>query len=208
MKRSLARALVVATIAGSTLTGCISPRSFVDPSVPKVAYEDLRKRSEPLRLKVAVEFQRNGTHLPRADAALRDHAERTLRATGLVQPVEAQEVGDISITVNNLGDVGQAAAKGFGTGLTFGLVGSTVMDAYEMTVVMTVNGRQIRRSAVKHALYTAIGNTTLPEGVETVPPGVAFGKVVEQLLLRTLRDMQRSGELSAVQVLPALRRAS
>ena len=208
MKRSLACALVVATIAGSTLTGCISPRSFVDPSMPKVAYEDLRKRSEPLRLKVAVEFQRNGTHLPRVDAALRDHAERTLRATGLVQPVEAQEVGDISITVNNLGDVGQAAAKGFGTGLTFGLVGSTVMDAYEMTVVMTVNGRQIRRSAVKHALYTAIGNTTLPEGVETVPPGVAFGKVVEQLLLRTLRDMQRSDELSAVQVLPALRRAS
>lgn len=193
------RVLLVATAVA--LSGCISSRSFVDPSAPKVAYEDLRKRSEPLRLVVAVEFQRNGVHLPKVDTTLRDQVERTLRATGLVTPVAAQSAGNISVTVNNLGDLGQAAAKGFGTGLTFGLVGSTVMDAYEMTVAMTVNGREIRRTAVKHALYTAIGNTTLPDGVEAVPINVAFGKVVEQMLLRTLKDMQASGELSAVRVL-------
>ena len=54
------RTLVAVVLCSSALIGCVSPRSFVDPSVPKLSYEDLRKRAEPLKLKVDVEFQRNG----------------------------------------------------------------------------------------------------------------------------------------------------
>jgi len=49
---------------------------------------------------------------------------------------------------------------------------------------------------VKHALYTAMGNATLPPGVEAIPVNVAFVRVLEQMLLRALADMQRAGELS------------
>ncbi|MCF3696715.1 hypothetical protein L2E31_25160, partial [Salmonella enterica subsp. enterica serovar Weltevreden] len=51
------------------------------------------------------------------------------------------------------------------------------------------------RSAIKHAIFTAIGNTSLPEGIEAVPINVAFGRVLEQMLLRALQDLQRSGDL-------------
>ena len=40
------------TIACLALSGCISFKSFVDPTYPKVAYEDLKKQKEPLRLMV------------------------------------------------------------------------------------------------------------------------------------------------------------
>jgi hypothetical protein len=49
---------------------------------------------------------------------------------------------------------------------------------------------------MKHALHTAIGNTTIPDGIETMPPNVAFERVLEQLILRALRDMQSAGELT------------
>ena len=199
------RRLVIAILSCTALAGCISPKSFVDPAAPKVAYEDLHKRPEPLKLVLSVEFQRNGKPLPKADSTLRDNAERVLRASGIITPVAAADAaasaGTIQVTVNNIADVGGAAAKGFGTGLTFGLVGSTVMDAYELSMTITANGKTVTRSAIKDSFYTAIGNATLPPNVELVPPNVAFGRVLERMLLKALIDMQKTGELAG---LPAL----
>lgn len=197
------RIVLAATLSCLALTGCISSKSFVDPSVQKLSYDDLTKKAEPLKLKLSVEFQRNGVPYPRADSTLKDSTERVLRGTGVITPAESQTVGEIKVTVNNIADTGSAAAKGFGTGLTFGLAGSTVMDAYEMTISITANGKTINRTAIKHALFTAIGNTSLPPGIETVPPNVAFGRVLEQMILRALQDMQAAGELTySIQPLP------
>jgi hypothetical protein len=178
------------------ISGCIAPKSFVDPSVQKVSYEQVKKTSEPLRLKLIVEFQRNGEHLPKADSTLKDNTERILRGTGVIIPVEERSVGEIHVTVNNTGDTGSAAAKGIGTGLTLGLVGSTVMDAYELTLSISVNGQTTTKSQIKHAMYTAIGNTTLPPEVETVPINVGFQRVLEQMILRALIEMQQDGSLT------------
>ncbi len=189
------RSLIAAGLSVLLLSACVNPRSFVDPGQPKLTYEALNKRSEPLKLKLTVQFQRNGDPLPRADSTLRDNTERILRGTGVVTPVENGQEGEIKVVVNNIADTGQAAAKGFGSGLTFGLVGTTVMDAYEMSVTITANGKTVTRTAIKHAIFTAIGNTSLPEGIEAVPINVAFGRVLEQMLLRALQDLQRSGDL-------------
>jgi hypothetical protein len=110
-----------------------------------------------------------------------------------VEPVD----GEITIVCNNVGDLGPAAVKGIGIGLTFGAIGNTVTDGYELSVsIKTKDGKSISRSEIKHALHTAIGNTSVPEGVETVLPNVAFERVLEQMLLKAIRDMQESGELT------------
>lgn len=190
------RTLFAVAVACTALAGCVSPQSFLDPSVPRISYADLGKRAEPLKLKLSVEFQRNGEAYPRVDPVLKDNAQRILRSTGLIVPTDSDPAGSIRIVVNNFGDLGDARAKGIKTGLTLGLAGSTVMDGYEMTVSITANGKTATRTAIKHALYTAIGNTTLPSGVEAVPPTVAFDRVLEQMLLRALQDMQKAGELT------------
>lgn len=190
--------LLIVLITSVALTGCVSPKSFLDTSFPKMSYEDIKKRGEPLRLKLSVEFQRNGQAFPRADSILRDNAERILRGSGIVTPVTDQGEGEIKVVVNNIADLGSAAAKGFGTGLTFGLVGTTVSDAYELSLTITAQGKTINRHSIKHAFHTAIGNSTIPQGLEVIDPSTAFARVLEQMLLRALQDMQKSGELSGL----------
>lgn len=183
--------------AALLLTGCISSKSFVDPTYPKVTYEQLQRRAAPLRLSLTSQFQRNGEPFPRADPILKDNADRVLRASGVVLPVTDKADGQMRIVVNNIADSAAAGAKGFGTGLTFGLVGTTVTDAYEMTVAITVGDKTFTRTAVKHAIHTAIGNTSVPPGLETLPLQVAFERVLEQMIIRVLKEYQLGTEGAA-----------
>jgi hypothetical protein len=185
---------LIAVVASALLfTGCISSKSFVDPTYPKVTYEQLQRRPAPLKLTLTTQFQRNGEAFPRADPTLRDNVERVLRASGVIVPTAEGSEGVVRITVNNIADMGAAAGKGFGTGLTFGLVGSTVTDAYEMSVTIVVGNNTFARTSVRHALHTAIGNTPIPAGLDAVAPQVAFERVLEQMLLRVLKEYQSGG---------------
>ncbi|MBK9615572.1 MAG: hypothetical protein IPO35_08645 [Uliginosibacterium sp.] len=197
-------------LCSSFIIGCAGPKSmsFVDPSYPKLSYEQVKRKTEPLPLALSAEFQRNGKHLEAADSTLRDETARVLRAAGVIVPTAENSRGSIKVVVNNIADLDSARAKGFGTGLTFGLAGTTVTDAYEMDVVITIGGKTIERRAIKHELHTAIGNTTLPQGIETVPPSTGFGRIVEQMLLRALRDMQLSGELALMRLPEPVRLAA
>jgi hypothetical protein len=186
--------VISAVILG--LVGCASPKSFVDPSFPKVGYGELKKQSSPLHLKLNVEFQRNGEHMSKVDKTLQTNAETVLNKTGLVIPSADGTDGEIKVVVNNIADLAKARALGFRTGLTFGLAGTTVTDAYEMSITITAKGKTISRSGIKHELHTAIGKTTLPADLEIMTPDAAFEKVFEQMLLRALQDMQKTGELS------------
>jgi hypothetical protein len=190
--------IIIAACLCFILSGCFPPKSFVDPTVPKLSYDNLKKRQDQLRLKVIAEFQRNGEAFPRLNVSLKDNTERILRGTGVIAPVgdNAAGAGTIEVTVNNLGDIGAAAAKGAGVGLTFGLVGATVTDNYELTVRVNINGKTFTRKSIRHAIHTTIGNARIPPGMEAIPPNVAFERVLEQMLLKAIFDMQQSGELA------------
>lgn len=179
------------------LAGCISPKSFLDPNYPKVSYEELQRRSSPLKLTLTTQFQRNGEPLARVDSMLKDSTERILRASGVIAPVTEGGEGQIRLVLNNIADLGAAGAKGIGTGLTLGLIGTTVTDAYEMSVTIAVGARTFTRTAVKHAFHTAVGNSSTPQGVETVPPNVAFERVLEQMILRVLKEYQLGADGAA-----------
>lgn len=173
------------------LTGCVSTKSYVDPNYGKVKYEDLARRTEPYRWRVVAEFQRNGSRLPAADAELMGHVERVIRASGFAVPTSEASAPEIKVIVNNVADLGSAAGKGFGTGLTFGLAGSSISDYYEMEVVLTDGKNVLKKTGYKHAIHSTVGNTNGPEGLEPMSTAAAFGKVVEQLLLNALKDIER-----------------
>ena len=197
MSTLLSLRTLFAVLVAALLAGCVSPKSFIDPSYPKYTYESIKRPATPLKLTLVTEFQRNGERLPRVDATLRDNTERILRASGVIIPTTDAAEGQVRVVVNNVADRGAAAAKGFGTGLTFGLVGSTVMDAYELTFVVNANGKTYSSVVIKHQIFTAIGNTSTPDGVETMPIGVAFQRVLEQMLLRALKEAQDGSALDA-----------
>lgn len=190
--------LQVATLALASavaLSGCISVKSYVDPTYAKTAYQDLNKPAQVLALKVNVEFSLNGERLPTGDNEVRGHVERVLRGSGLVTPSDSAANGEITVTVNNVADLGKVAAKGFGTGLTFGLAGSTVQDGYEMTVTLATKDRTVTKSGYKHVLISTVGNKKGPEGLTPTTAAAGFGTIVEQMLLNALSDLQRDGLL-------------
>jgi len=189
------RLTFMALLSAIALSGCISIKSYVDPTYAKAGYEDLTRPSQAPALKVNAEFLRNGERLPKGDNELRGHVERVLRGSGLITPSDSASDGTVTVAVNNVGDVGKAAAKGFGTGLTFGLAGSTVQDGYEMTVTLYTNGQTVTKSDYKHVIITTVGNEKGPEGLVPTTPGAAFGTIVEQMLLNALGDFQKAGLL-------------
>ena len=131
------------------------------------------------------------------------NAERVLRGTGAVIPSSKGEDGTIHIEVNNLVDTGKGIAQGIGSGLTLGMVGTTLTDRYLIRITIVKNGKTIERADIKHYLHTTLGNASVPEGVEHYSIPNAFDKMVEQVILNTLMDMQGTGELS-VQQAPSL----
>lgn len=188
--------LLIAAFVTLLLTACISPKSYLDPSQPKIAYTDLKRPSKPIPLKLTTEFQRNGEAYPKANATLLDNTSRILRASGVIEPDGQNSLGTIHVTVNNLADIASAASKGFGTGLTFGLVGSTVADNYELTMSIALRDKTITKNGIRNGIATAIGNTSIPPGVETFTPSLAFQKVLEQMLLEALKQIQTDESLT------------
>ncbi len=189
--------IVFLTIFVASLSGCISPKTYVDPSFSKATYDDINPVVDKYESEILVEFQRNGKLFERANKEVRGHVERTLRATGVITPSLEDANISVKVTVNNVADMGEAAAKGFGTGLTFGAAGSLVTDYYKITIEFTdSNGKKLTEN-YKHALHTTIGNKSAPfNNVESTTPADGFGTVVEQTLLNFIKEMQAKGLLT------------
>lgn len=189
--------LAVVLLAG-TLTGCITPKSYVDPSFAKATYNDIKAVDKKYESQVQIEFQRNGELLEAVESEVRGHVERTLRASGVITPNKDANF-TLKVTINNLADMGEAFTKGFGTGLTFGAAGSTVTDYYEIEIVYTAEDGKVTTNNYKHALHTTIGNADAPiEGVPETTIAAGFGTIVEQTILNFIADMQKQGELTFI----------
>ena len=198
------RIVLGSVIASFALAGCTSPKkSYLGASFPRVAYKDIAHRSTPLRLKLTVEFQRNGEHFPKGDVPLKDYAAWILKDSSVILPVDDQEEGQIRVVLNNIADSGDLAAGAARTGYPTWIVGKTITDAYELSMFITTKEGTISRTGIKHAVHTAIGNMSIPEEIQAFPQNQAFGKVLEQMILRALEDMQQTGELAWLS-LPAI----
>jgi hypothetical protein len=186
------------------LAGCASPpaTSFLGASFPKVGYSDVRKSARPARLKLMVEFQRNGEHFPKGDVPLRDYSAAILNDTGVISisdvitESEEREQGEIRIVLNNIADNGTVAVETSHSMLPLWMVGKTITDAYEMSLSITSGGKTVSRNGLHQAIHTAIGNMVVPAGIESFPHNKAFGKMLEQMILKALADLQKGGGLA------------
>jgi hypothetical protein len=183
---------VFLAVSAGTASGCLTPQAYVDPHYRKASYESIGRLAQPVPVRVDVQFLRNGQPLPAADNELRMPVERTLRASGVFVPATAGIQAAIKVTGNNIADVEAARAKGFRTGLTFGGAGSMVDDNYEFLCVYQKDGED-KQYSYQHALHTAIGSTERPAGLTPTTPAEGFARVVEDVMLNFIKDLQDSG---------------
>ncbi len=179
-------------------TGCISAKSYVDTQLPKVAYSGLKTPAKTGPVQLLFEFQTKETTNAAATEQLRPKAIKVLEQSKLfsevvVAPKTAER--KLFVTINNFAVTKDAAAKGFGTGLTFGLVGTMVTDGYLMDAAYRVPARQEVNKTYRHAIHTTIGNASGPANVQSMTPAEAVDKALEELLLNFLNDLSHEGRI-------------
>lgn len=190
--RSALRAAVL-LLCVAALSGCLSMKSYVDPTLPIVAKADVPVPATKRPLLVLFEFRTGGKPNASATAQIRPRIVTVASESGLFSGVTANatdgtEGGRLTIVIDNVADTKNAAGKGFGTGLTLGAVGSMVTDGYICTATYTREGKSTTVS-LKHALHTTIGNHSGPPGLTPVTPQEGVFQIMDQLAWNTLKQL-------------------
>ena len=192
LQRSLR--LSVLCVLGAVTTGCITVKSYVDPTLPVIANAQLPKVSQPLPTTVLFEFRTKGNANARATSELSGRVVADVAQSGMFGQVSSTVTDPnaalLKITIDNVADTGNAVAKGVGTGLTFGLAGSLVRDNYMCTATYSLNGKSFQ-TTVNHALLSTIGNHSAPAGMTAMMPRDAVNQIVDQLVLHALVQLDQ-----------------
>ena len=61
---------LVSALVVLILTGCMTIKSYVDPTLPRATFADLRQNDNPQPVRLSVEFQTNGNLDPKATEEL------------------------------------------------------------------------------------------------------------------------------------------
>ncbi|HZX79732.1 MAG TPA: hypothetical protein VFE72_02110 [Lysobacter sp.] len=190
--RRFGGAAILAVCASLSLTGCLSTKMYVDPALPTVVKSDIAPTAQPRPVVVLFEFTTRGKANARATAEIKPRVVAVLAESGLFSSVSqtagAADAGVFKLTIDNVVDGQNAAAKGFGTGLTLGAVGSMVTDGYVATATYSYGGK-VTEVDVRHAIHTTIGNKRGPDGLTPMEPQAAVHKAMDQIAWNALKQM-------------------
>ena len=133
------------------LSGCaISP--YVDSGLQELKPEEKVAVASPKPVQLLFEFQTKGVANGQATDFVKGEVLTTVQASGLFTQAGPAPVADgalLHVVINNVPNTDEAFAKGFTTGLTLGLAGNTVTDAYICTVDYLVGGT--KKIEIRHA---------------------------------------------------------
>lgn len=186
------RAVLLALVVCATLSGCISAKMYVDPGLPKVGRTDMPVLPETHPVQVLFEFQTKGNANARATSEIQSRVVAVAAESGLFSKIstsaDQSDAGILKIVINNTPLTDNAAAKGFGTGLTLGLAGSLVKDGYVCTASYSRDNKTTE-VLVNHAIYTTIGNHSAPEGLTPMDPQSAVHLAMDQITWNVLKQL-------------------
>lgn len=180
--------LVFAAFSG----GCAS--FYVDTMLKDVTIAQMKKVEHPQPVQLLFEFQTKGASNGRATQLLKEDVVTHTKNSGLFADVSDTPVAGgaiLSITVDNVPLTQDAAARGFVTGLTFGLAGNTVTDGYICTVTYLKGaGAEKVSKSVKHAIHTSLGAQSAPaNAVASDSIEAAVRTMLRQVVSNALNDL-------------------
>jgi hypothetical protein len=169
-------------------------KSYVDPTLPVITNAQLPKVQQPMPATVLFEFRTKGNNNARATGALSGRVMAAVAQSGMFGQLSSTVTDPngalLKVTIDNVADMGNAVAKGVGTGLTLGLAGSLVTDNYICTATYTVGGKSYE-TTVHHALLSTIGNHSAPQGLSPMSPQEAMNQIVDQLVWHALSQLDQ-----------------
>ncbi|AJK50707.1 hypothetical protein BGL_2c26530 [Burkholderia plantarii] len=189
----LRSAVLVSTLQLATLlAACTSV--YVDTATKEVPVADMKPVTQPKPVQLVFEFQSKGVPNPRATDLLKETVTKEVTETRLFASVSTDPtpgIAMLNVTLNNIPLTDGAAAKGFVTGLTFGLAGNTVTDGYICTVSYLPAGQStpIVKTA-RHAIHATIGVANAPATArKSASIDEAVNTMTREVLSNALKDL-------------------
>ena len=180
----------MAASAGTAAAG-----SFVDATLGDVKAEDKVVVLHPQPVQLLFQFHTKGAPNARATKELKDKVVETVKASGLFSDVSDSATANgaiLNIVLDDVVDPGEMAdaeGKGFVTGATFFIAGSTVKEHYLCTVdyVASPTAPKITRTA-RHAVVMQIGliNSTPQNVVKAASIKEAIYTMTRQIVANPL----------------------
>jgi hypothetical protein len=188
---------------------CIAPacdaakRYYLDPSYGTARYEDLSRPEQPLLLKLSVtptphgepqvwypkEYREWEGYLREFFSERRAHAAHVLRKSGLIRSSYLGEDGSITLTLES--DEERSSCQVVTPG--WFNPGSVCRFVHTLEVVISTGDRQSTRQ-YEHAFLAYLSGAPDPQGLTLLGgEDEAHNAVMEQMLLRALRDFQSEG---------------
>lgn len=196
-----AMAMAVAVSAG--LGGCITVKSYVDPAQSALTADQLPAVQDPQPVTVLFQFLSNGKPNASATGALKPRVISAVTASRMFSrvstTVDSAQPNLLKVVIDNQGDIKKGEEKGFGTGLTFGAVGSMVSDNYVCTASY-VSGGKATEATSRDTLWSTIGNHAAPPGLTPVKtPLDGVKQIADQLVWHSLAQLHDKGAFGGVQ---------
>ena len=187
---------------GAALAGQYLPLSPTD-----VAAADKAVVAAPAPVQLLFQFKTKGAPNPQATKFLNDAVAKHVRESGVFSEVTTGPAANgavLSITLENIPQEG-AAGKGFATGLTFGLAGSTVIDYYICTVEFIPGpGAAKVTKEIKHQIITTLGLTKAPENtVKTKGINDAVLTMTRHVVTNGVNDVAKDPGFTLAAAVPA-----
>ncbi|MGI9288320.1 MAG: hypothetical protein ACR2P1_23245 [Pseudomonadales bacterium] len=178
------------------LLGCMSSKSFVDPSYAKASYDDITPVASKYPVALDVRYKKHGEPFAQGNRQARSLVESTLWTTGVFDFSGNPAGASLKVVINNFTKSLGTTAQGASTSLSLGALGSNVTDYYEFSINYVDSAGTRSRTEYKHALHTTVGKRKAPvEHVSPTTSALGFATIVEQVMLNFVKDMQDQGLL-------------
>ena len=196
MKVSNARATTawhwITLLALPILTGCASV--YVDGNTKEIDASQFKKPNPTHAVQFLFEFQTSGVPNDLVTHKLRSLVVDQVKTSGLFSSVSEDPVfagALLTIVVNNVPLTDDITSKGFVTGFTFGVVGSSVSDGYVCTARYWANANSAPLTKqARHAIHTSLGTGSPPEGaVKAASNDEAASLMLHQIISNVLNDL-------------------
>lgn len=163
--RTLAAFLLALTLLAAPAMPAAAAAYYVDNTLGELAAEAKAKVANPKPVQLLFQFTTSGKANARAVKYLKPQIFELIKGTGLFSEVSETPVAGgavLMLTIDNIPEK-DAAKKGVGVGLTFGLAGTVVIDDYTFTAEYAVGTDSATiKAVVPHRLYSRIGNKSAP----------------------------------------------
>ena len=107
--------------------------------------------------------------------------------------IAVKNFGRVDVVINNAG--GEIKDNAYNTAATFGLIGTRTTDYYMISVTYQIPGKESIVMEYQHAIHATLGLKLGPPGLESMTFHAAFDKIVEEVILLLLYELQEKGVL-------------